>query len=192
MIVRLKSRNPCFFPSLLPSGVSLCPWLVAWTVFWGISPYFAMTSAISREFMASLNSPRRVLFRGVWHVGEGGEFIEYTIPNEANGYFKFISIYGLVRSVDKTALEDLSCTINSSTTSDIMLGTTENAICVGCIDSVHYAKISLNYYLCGKSSNKIVLHFFYRNNNHENSVALHHNVGSTSNYTLNIKIAYIG
>ena len=117
---------------------------------------------------------------------------EYTIPEEVNGFFKFVSIYCLVKSENKNAISDLSCTINSSTTSDIMLGTTENAICVGCIDSVHYAKISLNYYLCGKSSNKIVLHFFYRNNNHENSVALHHNVGSTSNYTLNIKIGYIG
>ena len=114
---------------------------------------------------------------------------EYTIPEEVNGFFKFVSIYCLVKSQNKNAISDLSCTINSSTTSDIMLGTTENAIYVGNVESSHYAKFSLNYYLAGTSTNKIVLHFFYRTNSYDDEVLLY-NYGS-NNYTLNIKIACI-
>ena len=150
--------------------------------------YRPLTSSYKLENIKKIATGDNVL--NLDNINElGTATYEYTIPDEINGYLKFVSIYCLVYSQNKNAISDLSCTINSSTTSDIMLGTTENAIYVGNFGSSHYAKFSLNYYLAGSSTNKIVLHFFYRTNSYDDEVLLY-NYGS-NNYTLNIKIACI-
>ena len=151
--------------------------------------YRPLTSSYKLENIKKIATGDNVL--NLDNINElGTATYEYTIPDEINGYLKFVSIYCLVYSQNKNAISDLSCTINSSTTSDIMLGTTENAIYVGNVESSHYAKFSLNYYLAGTSTNKIVLHFFYRTNNYDDDVYLFY-YGNGSNYNLNIKIACI-
>ena len=151
--------------------------------------YRPLTSSYKLENIKKIATGDNVL--NLDNINElGTAKYEYTIPEEVNGFFKFVSIYCLVKSENKNAISDLSCTINSSTTSDIMLGTTENAIYVGNCGSSHYAKFSLSYYLAGTSTNKIVLHFFYRTNNYDDDVYLFY-YGNGSNYNLNIKIACI-
>ena len=150
--------------------------------------YRPLTSSYKLENIKKIATGDNVL--NLDNINElGTATYEYTIPDEINGYLKFVSIYCLVYSQNKNAISDLSCTINSSTTSDIMLGTTENAIYVGNFGTRHFAKFSLNYYLAGTSTNKIVLRFFYRTNSYDDEVLLY-NYGS-NNYTLNIKIACI-